>query len=158
MPLLCRPCDRVVTLCLCVGGCVRECVGCVWGVRVARVGVCVRVCAVVDPDGGFQGVWRVCVCHSCTCDMRDTCTTATGISQESEDADSARRERAAQKVSRGENARHSTPQIPTGEKSATFATRGEIGDFLGGPKSATFATLANRRLLSRGEKGARRLF
>ena len=132
----------------------RECVGCVW---VARVG-CVRVCAVVDPDGGFQGVWRVCVCHSCTCDMRDTCTTATGISQESEDADSARRERAAQKVSRGENARHSTPQIPTGEKSATFATRGEIGDFLGGPKSATFATLANRRLLSRGEKGARRLF
>ena len=102
-------------------------------------GVCAGVCAVVDPDGGFQGVWRVCVCHSCTCDMRDTCTTATGISQESEDADSARRERAAQKVSRGENARHSTPQIPTGEKSATFATRGEIGDFLGGGQ--------NRRLL-----------
>ena len=153
MPLLCRPCDRVVTLCLCVGWRVRVC-----GCGVARVGVCVRVYTVVDPDGGFQGVWRVCVCHSCTCDMRDTCTTATGISQESEDADSARRERAAQKVSRGENARHSTPQIPTGEKSATFATRGEIGDFLGGPKSATFATLANRRLLSRGEKGARRLF
>ena len=100
-------------------------------------GVC-GVCAVVDPDGGFQGVWRVCVCHSCTCDMRDTCTTATGISQESEDADSARRERAAQKVSRGENARHSTPQIPTGEKSATFATLG---------KSATFWGGQNRRLL-----------
>ena len=80
----------------------------------------------------------MCVCHSCTCDMRDTCTTATGISQESEDADSARRERAAQKVSRGENARHSTPQIPTGEKSATFATLGEIGDFLGGAKIGDF--------------------
>ena len=117
---LCRVCARVR---VCVGG---------------SCGVCVRVYTVVDPDGGFQGVWRVCVCHSCTCDMRDTCTTATGISQESEDADSARRERAAQKVSRGENARHSTPQIPTGEKSATFATLG---------KSATFWGGQNRRLL-----------
>ena len=130
------------------------CVGCV---RVARVG-CVRGVRVVNPDGGFQGVWRVCVCHSCTCDMRDTCTTATGISQESavqtlrggreprrKFLEERTRDTRRPRFRRGRNRR----LLPPGAKSATF---------WGGPKSATFATLANRRLLSRGEKGARRLF
>ena len=44
MPLLCRPCDRVVTLCLCVGWRVRVC-GCVGG----SCGVCVRVSGSREP-------------------------------------------------------------------------------------------------------------
>ena len=114
MPLLCRPCDRVVTLCLCVG-CVGACAGvCGWLVW----GVCAGV-QVVDPDGGFQGVWRVCVCHSCTCDMRDTCTTATEISQES----------AVQTLRGGREPRRKFLEERTRDTRRPRFRRGEIGDF-----------------------------
>ena len=99
---------------------------------------CVRVCSVVDPDGGFQGVWRVCVCHSCTCDMRDTCTTATGISQESA-VQTLRGGREPRRKFLEERTRDTRrPRFRRGRKSATFATRGEIGDFLGGAKIGDF--------------------
>ena len=153
MPLLCRPCDRVVTLCLCVG-CVGACAGvCGWLVW----GVCAGV-QVVDPDGGFQGVWRVCVCHSCTCDMRDTCTTATGISQES----------AVQTLRGGREPRRKFLEERTRDTRRPRFRRGRNRRLLPpGAKSATFWGGQNRRLLPLwqigdfcpgGEKGARRLF
>ena len=94
-------------------------VGRVWGVCGWLVwGVC-GCPGVVNPDGGFQGVWRVCVCHSCTCDMRDTCTTATGISQES----------AVQTLRGGREPRRKFLEERTRDTRRPRFRRGEIGDF-----------------------------